>query len=263
MNFEEAERTLLRARSRQAGKVVQNNTRLFFRDPHYAIQLHATDVVEIHPDNQWRLFTGGWLTPTTKERINHYSPARVYSDGGQWYVGWNHHEPTPWFEGVEVDEHGLVLNGVSAPPDPKPYRRRVDRLVRRYIQNFAALMGEHGLPDPSGADCWGCYFKMCSATGQTADSQAYGQAQRQKGGLEHMGYSHYMDHLTEPYYVPSLLWHAIRSRGYADPRVIWEMCKERPGDWIPDILRSFFKTIKPHLVELLMTEEHANEVSKE
>jgi hypothetical protein len=61
--------------------------------PSYAVRLHDTDVVTLHPDGSQTLNSGGWRTVTTKDRINAYSIAGVWSERGEWKVstekGWS------------------------------------------------------------------------------------------------------------------------------------------------------------------------------
>lgn len=86
-------------------KKLQNNTYAERRsNGDIAVRLHNTDVVTYHATNPWgsmhdqrqaiSLDTGGWLTVTTKERINAYTPPGVCvsSTKGTWEVrigGWN------------------------------------------------------------------------------------------------------------------------------------------------------------------------------
>ena len=65
------------------------------------ILLHSTHVVKIHPDNTYTLQTGGWKTSTTKDRINQYSPVRVYQHKYEWFVKLNGKE-YPFMEGMVV-----------------------------------------------------------------------------------------------------------------------------------------------------------------
>ena len=86
-DYEWATDTLSSARSESAGKPIQNNTRLFRRsDDSIAVKLHAVDVVTINADDTWTLRAGGWHTVTTMQRIRGYSPARLFSIRGEWYV---------------------------------------------------------------------------------------------------------------------------------------------------------------------------------
>lgn len=73
-----------------------------------------------------------------------------------------------------------------------------------------------------------------------------------------MGLGHYRDHFSEAYYVPSLLWNAIKERGYADPSLIWSMMQSdlargRESHFIRTALTRFFRRRKPALLGLLGT----------
>lgn len=94
LTFSDAEAMMRRARNgyRRLG----NNTYLHpgpGSDPdEYRVRYHYTNVVTIHRDGTWTLNSGGWDTPTTKQQINDYGPARVYSQGGTWAV-WHKEDP--------------------------------------------------------------------------------------------------------------------------------------------------------------------------
>lgn len=83
----------LMRRSRSGRRRLGCNTYLYPRGDSFAVRYHYTDVVTIHPDGTFTLSTGGWETSTTKQRINDYGPARVYSGGhGEWAV-WTKTDP--------------------------------------------------------------------------------------------------------------------------------------------------------------------------
>jgi hypothetical protein len=51
---------------------VENNTTIIRRDNgDLAVRLHDTDVVTYHADDSVTLDSGGWLTVTTKDRMNY------------------------------------------------------------------------------------------------------------------------------------------------------------------------------------------------
>src|SRR3954471_5754607 len=88
-DFKWAESTLATARRQQAGKPLQNNTRLFQRsEDSYAVRLHNTDVITFNSDGTYALRSGGYHTITTMDRIRNYAPVRqtLFSERGQWYV---------------------------------------------------------------------------------------------------------------------------------------------------------------------------------
>lgn len=87
--------------NRMKRKVGNNTYARILDDGAVAIRLHNTDVVTIHPDNTVTLRTGGWQTSTTKDRINQYSPVRVYQRKYEWYITLNGKE-YPFMEGMVV-----------------------------------------------------------------------------------------------------------------------------------------------------------------
>lgn len=97
MTYSEAKEIYESRIAHQSGKYegvrLENNTRLVERDggydePSYAVKLHRTDVVTLHPDGSSEIKTGGWQTLTTKNRINKYSPhASIVQSDFEWYLG--------------------------------------------------------------------------------------------------------------------------------------------------------------------------------
>lgn len=78
-SWEQARALFDRADKRRGGargKVAHNTTveeRRYMRhsgnESSYAVRLHSTDVVTFHPDGSIELNTGGWQTPTTRDRM--------------------------------------------------------------------------------------------------------------------------------------------------------------------------------------------------
>ena len=101
MNHAEAVKMVHGIGNRMQRKVGNNTYARILEDGTVAIRLHNTDVVSIHPDNTFTLRTGGWQTTTTKDRINQYSPVRVYQHKYEWYVTINGKE-CPFMEGMVV-----------------------------------------------------------------------------------------------------------------------------------------------------------------
>lgn len=65
---------------------LENNTYLIQNGSEFQVVLHRTAVVTIYPNGAYQLKTGGWTTVTTKDRINAYSPVRVFQRKHQWYL---------------------------------------------------------------------------------------------------------------------------------------------------------------------------------
>lgn len=107
MKFNEAIALYMKSRNADDGKPIGNNTRLVKVDANtLGVRLHNTIVVEIHNNGTYTLRHAGWRTNTTKDRINKYSPARLYQKGFEWYMP----DGMPFFDGIKVDETGNVLN---------------------------------------------------------------------------------------------------------------------------------------------------------
>jgi hypothetical protein len=101
MNYAEAVKMVRGKTNRESRKVGNNTYARILENGDVAIRLHNTDVVTINPDNIVTLKTGGWQTSTTKDRINQYSPVRVYQEKYQWFVTIDGKE-YPFVEGMVV-----------------------------------------------------------------------------------------------------------------------------------------------------------------
>ncbi len=90
MTWLDAVDTIRSARNKAAGKPLQNNTRLYVRgegdEREFGVKLHNTEVVTINADGTYTLRAGGYHTITTMDRIRGYSPAKLFSERGDWYV---------------------------------------------------------------------------------------------------------------------------------------------------------------------------------
>lgn len=73
-------------------------------DGGYALRYHQTDVVTAYPDGSVKLDSGGWRTPTTKERINRYLPTGyvLYQKNNKWWISTPH--------GEIAFKDGMVIN---------------------------------------------------------------------------------------------------------------------------------------------------------
>ena len=98
---------MVHGKTKRTTRKVGNNTYAeIMSDGSVGIILHGTCVVRIHPDNSATLNTGGWYSSTTKDRMNKYSPVRVYQCKGEWYL--NNDENTPYVDGMTVADMNLV-----------------------------------------------------------------------------------------------------------------------------------------------------------
>ena len=120
MNYKEAEQQYKKARNKDKGKKLAGNTYLFKDGEDYCVKLHQTIVIRIKPDNTYILSSGGWFTPTTKDRINSFTSKdiSIYQRNKVWYF--NNGEE--FFDGIIVTENGHVIN-----PLPKDETENLDK----------------------------------------------------------------------------------------------------------------------------------------
>lgn len=240
MDYTEANALLAKARDHQAGHKIANNTWIVPSeyDPEgIGIRLHNTEIMTVHPDDSLTLRTGGWETLTTKERLNRYLPprVRVYQENRIWYLNTSapNGEQFLFEDGMRVSQDGAILSKQTLEAEQpleaerlEKAKRKVDRLVRKYIKGFCEeidLLGRD-FPDPGLGDCWCC--SMVPQGGDVLRDDA-------------MGVDHYFSHFAEKYYVPSLLWKALQRRG--NPSFVWGWMKRGGGSrMIVGDLRYFF-----------------------
>lgn len=114
MNWFAAQTLFSSARDKTKGKPLKNNTRLYEdSNGDFYIVLHSTRIITIHRDGTYTLNTRGgdgwlkksWRTRTTKERLNEYAPVYIYQRDFTWYLN----AEQKFYDGVRVDEHGVVI----------------------------------------------------------------------------------------------------------------------------------------------------------
>lgn len=126
-DFQWAKAEFAKARNPHRGRPVANNTRLVKTralDENgdyvecYGIRLHATVVVTFLPSGNVKLNSGGWTTVTTQDRINSFSPARVWTQ--QRYTDTGARAKTPW---GELDKGWAVASAEAVAVTPPRVQR--------------------------------------------------------------------------------------------------------------------------------------------
>lgn len=126
------------------------------------VRLHDTDIVKFpNPEDKYHfiLNSGGWRTPTTKERMNDVLPSgvAVYQNRGYWYVrigGWEDGKTVPFFDGIEI-KAGVVQNPESDGAADEADKERIRKLIRKYTAKVSRQWAEAPMT-PTGGDCWIC-----------------------------------------------------------------------------------------------------------
>lgn len=167
-------------------KLVANNTVLYTaKNGSAVIRLHKTDIITRKPDGAVILSSGGWRTPTTKERLGQFGYP-VSQHRGSWTLHW-HGKDYDWQDGITILPDGTVTG--AAPEGQAKANVKLARKISAYARKFAAALVAGEVPAPSAGDCFGCSL-------------------RTEDGGEGFGTDHYFGHIEEGYFVPSLLVNA-------------------------------------------------------
>jgi hypothetical protein len=232
MNYTEASALLKTARVQANGKKINNNTYVVVDGENVAVKLHNTNVVIFAPDGTITLNSGTWRTPTTKDRMNialRDQGVQITANKGMWYIG-----GSIFYDGITIKD-GVILNP-QVPQDVEPYKKKVDKLVKAYIDGFVDHIVQNGLEESNAGDCWPCHLKA------------------EDGRPDPMGIDHYLSHFEEKYYVPSLFFNAFLAKGYGNPAFVWDWMKTSESFRKTEsraILTKYFRTRKLLLAEEL------------
>lgn len=154
------------------------------------IQYHNTDVAILYQDGTREFHTGGWMTSTTKLRLNEFLPSgwTIYQSKGIWYL-WDHQNSRyenrteyVFQDGITIHPDGSVT-GYAPKTDEKDtliLRKKLRKFAKAYMQ--ALLDGK--VESPSSGDCFACQFGWNET-------------------------DHIDSHIKESYFVPSLFMNAI------------------------------------------------------
>jgi len=217
-------------------KFIENNTLECTREDGTRIIRHfRTNILTFNPDGTIVFNTDGFRKMTTKVRMNnHQDMVDIWQDKRVWYVRAQKRvefsNGTGFFMTRDPDAEVFVYaDGMSYHPEHgfkgvgrKPDKRML-KALRKYSKDFAAALP---VDMPSGGDCW--YCAMTNAEGVTMGDQANDT-------------SHLVSHVFEkpPYYVPSLLMHALTEaqRGYYIKACAFK--GEHPGAYMESLLDSY------------------------
>lgn len=199
MDYQQAELKLT-GRNKLRRKLANNTYLERHEDGSIAIRLHNTDVVTFISNGDTRLDSGGWRTPTTKDRINNYMPGgwRISQSNGQWYIG-KHGKGYQWEEAGLFADGMLVLADGSlsgvVPLETVRENLKTRRRVQKYASSYIAAFRSGKVPAPSAGDCFFCGMR------EVGTNVPLGECSHNS--------DHLLLHLEEKYYVPSLLVRAL------------------------------------------------------
>lgn len=134
-----------------------------------ALKLHDTDIATYHDDGTVELHSGGWLTPTTKERLNRFTDARISQTQGIWSLNvhlgnesWAATWDRPsvgWAEGVTLHPSGEITGFLPATDEQARTKRnsKMRRDVREFVKSITAEQIVTQFEN-TGGDCFICRF---------------------------------------------------------------------------------------------------------
>ena len=198
-----------------ARKISNNTYQYQLPDGTICTRLHQTDIAKLRPDGVLVLNSGGWRTPTTKDRINQALASRgcVGSDRGIWYLHPPHHDPgiaynpVRFYDGIEVHPNGTAL------PGPELTEKRETSLRKQIASYCKAIAALPKLPLPDAGDCWMCSMFHTVPANDGSRVTAWRGQEKQQG--KHAGEC-LQFHLDETYIHGSLLVNAMWWAGYRD-----------------------------------------------
>ena len=172
---------------------IENNTRVERRGAgNIAIKYHNTDIVVYRPDGTIVVNSGGWHTPTTKDRINRYAGLRIWQSKSIWYIDQN----LIFVDNGIINPDGSFTGFEKYTESKAKAQRKLFKQIKDYCDAYMEKMRSGTLGAPSGGDCWYCYMK-------TEDGKALGD-------ISHS--DHILSHIKEKYYVPSLIVNAMKGK---------------------------------------------------
>lgn len=205
----------LTGRCAQSRKVA-NNTYLQRRpNGDIAVKLHRTDVVTFHADGTATLNTDGWLTVTSKARINEWLPGGIglSSVKGRWFLTYPGHwdgvtntyvpserKAVPYSDGVVLDL--VTLDVIEGAPEPTDVAAEdaaniaTRKAIATYLHKTTASDIVYAFTHVNG-DCWVCAGRLLDADPD-----------------------HLRMHVEEQYVMYSLAFNAITERGFRYPDAI-------------------------------------------
>jgi hypothetical protein len=102
--------------SRYGEHKVDNNTHAHtINENQIGIKLHDTDVIVLNADGTYQLYSGGWFTNTTTNRINMFSPAKTIIKDGVMYILKDPYGKSiksnlvVFEEGITIDMNGIPI----------------------------------------------------------------------------------------------------------------------------------------------------------
>jgi hypothetical protein len=229
---------------------IAHNTRVIqLDDGTIGIKLHDTYIIKYYSnlldgkyydlkDDSIQLNTGGWKTVTTRDRMNRFCPLHVWTESNimyvskhNWYTIYQnkkngieskvfHFRDRMWFNPdgkvwVKENSEPIRLKPFSKKEEQK--KRKQLKAINTFICNYVNKLTSGKMGKPGGGDCF-----YCQGESNPNCTTEFGTLSKDEGykKLDKPNPDHLISHIKEKYYVPSIVWSAIRSECY-DSEGVW------------------------------------------
>jgi hypothetical protein len=215
---------------------VDNNT-IMFKYPNKDVGyiLHNTIIAIIHYEDcnfqNVTLNSGGYLTPTTKDRINNIlCKLFVWSDNGlqicqskrKWYIYNNKFENLGEYQDDMIIDH----TGKITYKYPIVDNSKLEKSIIAYCKGLQAYLTDNGPMLPESGDCFYCSM-------HTESGESLGECFKDN--------DHLLSHIEENYFMGSLNYNAVKAAGYRIPEFIIQI------NMVDSIVRSVKKYLRKNL----------------
>lgn len=139
---------------------IAHNTRIELDQGFLKIKYHGNPIVELHPD-RIILSSCGWMTSTTKERLNWYIPDGyyIYQESGIWYIRNRDDDSVMVFQDRVTFHNDNTVSGYGSIEEPKRIKAMTQD-IKAYVKGFIQALIDGEIESPNDGDCWSCRFKF-------------------------------------------------------------------------------------------------------
>jgi len=170
----------------------------------YAVLYHHTEVIVAKKGGRrFILDSGGWRTPTTKDRINtvlnkYRTGFSVYQQNSLWYVYSSKHGQVCLFQdGMVLDkQRGFRKCDLKQTKGADAQLKKLKKQIDKFLEPLDTMQE---IPLPDTGDCWMCHM-------ETQDGRTLGEV---SGDRDHI-----KSHIEEGYLHGSLIYRALQATGY-------------------------------------------------
>lgn len=161
------------------------------------IRYHQTDVLRHKSNGDYVLDSGGYRTPTTKNRMNDNCNGlfQIGQEKGIWWLYVTGRDRVEFFDGMVIGSDGSVVKQGRESYNARRTDAKHRKQIKAYCDKLKKVVDEGTLPKPSEGDCWVCMMEQ----GHPDDSTDNG---------------HIESHLQEKYIHGTLIVNALLWAGY-------------------------------------------------